>query len=142
MTTINFTKENKDQLESLAVKFLFAGVTFKGALSTEVSVQDLVQFTSVNILKNMFGNLKKEIETKENQDRWSLTDNEQRIIENLKEKKDFLDLLIGYKKYQSERSGIIAKKDTLMKQLKELEESTKKPEDRIAEIKKAIEALD
>ena len=142
MTTINFTKENKDQLESLAVKFLFAGVTFKGALGTEVSVQDLVQFTSVNILKDMYGNLKKEIETKENQGRWSLTDNEQRIIENLKEKKDFLDLLFGYKKYQSERSGIIAKKDTLMKQLKELEESTKKPEDRIAEIKKAIEALD
>ena len=141
MATINFRKEDKDQLESLAVKFLFDGTTLKGALSTEVTVYELIQHTSVNVLKNILVALKKEIDAKENQDRWSLTDNEQKVIESLRDKRDFVDLLIGYKKYLSELSGMASKKATLMKQLKELEESTKKPEDRIAEIKKAIEEL-
>ena len=142
MAIINFTEENKKQLEELAVKFLFSNTTFKGALNTEVSVQDLVQFTSVNTLKNLFVNLKKEIESKENQDRWSLTEKEQNLINSLTEKKDFIDLLIGYKKYQSEQSGVLAKKEALRKQLTELKESTKKPEDRIAELEAAQKELD
>ena len=141
MGKINFTQENKTQLESLAVKFLFENVSIETTLGTTCNIVELIHATSIKSLTIIYQNLKKKINTLEEADRWSRSETENTNLEFLKEKLTFIDLLIGYKKWLVEEEELKRKKTELTEKLEELKESQKSPADRIAELEAELAKL-
>lgn len=141
MGKINFTQENKTQLESLAVKFLFKNISIETTLGTTCNIAELIHTTSIKSLAIIYQNLKKKINTLEEADRWSRSETENTYLEVLKEKLTFVDLLIGYKKWLIEEAELEKKKTELTEKLEELKESQKSPADRIAEIEAELAKL-
>lgn len=138
---INFTSENKSRLEELALKFLFNNVVFTVSLGTVINVVDLLHNTAIKSLVYIYTTLKKEIATLEESDRWSMTDTENKKLAMLKEKYEFVDLLIGYKKYCAELEEIEKKKIELAEKIDALKDSQKTPAERIAELEKQLSEL-
>lgn len=138
---INFTSENKSRLEELALKFLFNNTTFTVSLGTVMNVVDLLHNTAIKSLVYIYTSFKKEISTLEESDRWSMTDVENKKLADLKEKYEFIDLLIGYKKYCAELKEIESKKAELAEKIDALKDSQKTPAERIAELEKQLSEL-
>lgn len=141
MGKINFTQDNKTQLESLAVKFLFGNVSIETTLGTTCNIVELIHTTSIKSLTIIYQNLKKKINILEEADKWSRSETENTNLEFLKEKLTFIDLLIGYKKWLVEEAELEKKKTELTEKLEELKESQKSPADRIAEIEAELAKL-
>lgn len=142
MSKINFTKDHFAKLKDLAVKFLFKGIVIKGAINTELSVWDIIHNTTLNTLSTIYGNLKREVEKISNLDEWNLTDYQQRKLESLKEQLDFVNLTIGYKKYQVEIQADKEKLKELKAKQLELKESTLSPTERLAALEAEIAAIE
>ena len=141
MKKINFTSEHRAEMEALATKFLFEGRTFKSALNTPKTVYDLIHDTTLNTLNDMKLRLDSDIRKKENVDEWSMDESTQRYVDNLKEKCKFIHLLIGYKRYLVEEENAATKRLRLQQQIAEMKESTKTPEERIAELEAELATL-
>ena len=87
-------------------------------------------------------NLDKKISAKESADEWSMTDEEQKKLDELKSKSELINLVIGWKKYIAYQDEMAAKKAELDKMINDLEESQKTPEEKINELKAQRAALD
>lgn len=141
---VNFTEDHKKELEGLFVNLSFEGVQLAGKFGTNtMSPYDLLHNASSSTLKSLYNQLKNEItKAEENEDEWTSSDYEQRQLSSKKEWKKFLYLLIGYRKYLTEK----AKNSEALRQMKaklaELKESNKSPEDQMKELQDAIARME
>ena len=142
MTKVNFTKEHLAKLKELA----FAMLTHNGVIQTKfgqaLTIVDLMHTQTINTLNGIRVAIGKSIEALENKDEWVATDNTQADLAILKEKKELVNLIIGWKRYNEYARESNAKKEELKAQLSALKESQKTPEDKIKELEAKLSELD
>ena len=137
---INFTKEHMQRLLDLADAALFDRSTVTTKLGQVLNIYELLHTTSINQLNEIKLSLAKKIEKAESADEWIDPDNAK--LQALKETKELVNLIIGWKRYNLELSENARKKEELTKKLNELKESTKTPEDRIKELEAQLKELE
>lgn len=138
---VNFTETNMARLKELAIEMLLNNGIVSTKIGQVLNVSDLLHTTTINTLNSIKNSIKKRIEVLEGADEWTVEVDTQREIRNLKKDAELVNLIIGYKRYTQEVAENHAKKRELEKQLRNLEESTKTPAERIEDLKKQIEAL-
>ena len=137
---INFTQEHMQKLSELALKMLFTNGEIRNRIGTSLSIVELLHTTSINQLNEIKAILAKKIEQQESRDEWIDPDNEK--LTKLKEDKELVNLIVGWKRLNLERAENARKKEELTKKLAELKESTKTPEDRIKEMEAELAKLE
>ena len=137
---INFTKEHEAKLDALAVKMLKENGIVRTPMGQVLNIVELMHTTSINQLNNIRTALLKAIQKKEEGDEWIETDTS--VLDQMKDTKELVNLIIGWKRKNLEIAENKAKKEELTKKLSELKESTKTPEDRIKEMEAALAELD
>jgi hypothetical protein len=100
----------------------------------------LLHTTSINQLNEIKTGLAKKIEKVEATDEWIAPDNDK--LQSMKDTKELVNLIIGWKRYNLELDENARKKEELSKKLTELKESTKTPEDRIKELEAQLKELE
>lgn len=141
MAKINFTKEHFEKLKAYALEMLFSNETITTKLGQPLSIVELLHTTTINTLNSIRLTLSKEIESIENQDEWVSGETSQKKLENLKVKKELVNLIIGYKRFTQEQHEIARERASLENELVRLKESQKTPEDKIKELKSKLETL-
>ena len=141
MTKINFTSEHDARLKHLATEMLFNGAVINGTMGQVFTVHDLIHTTTLNTLRNLLQSLNKQIEKLENADEWVSAGTEQALLATKKNEKEFVNLLIGYKRYQDMLKENKAKRAALQHQLDSLKDAQKTPEDRIKELEAELAEL-
>lgn len=139
---INFTKEHYQKMCELLLGMLVENETIPSKMGTPLNVVELLHTTTVNSLNNIRLALGKEIEKFENQDEWIASDSSQSKLEDLKAKKELVNLVIGYKRFTLEVEGNKRKKAELRAKLNALKESQKTPEDQIKELEAELAGLE
>lgn len=135
MAKINFTKEDEAKMYSLAVQFLFANTAWKTTVGTVTDLIELIHSTHINTLKEHYKMYKSQLEKLDVEDRWGENEKDVYKIKLLSDKKEFIELLIGYKLFKQQEEDIVKEKLALNKKIAELEDSMKTPEQRLAELK-------
>ena len=140
MAKINFTKEHEAKLDALAIKMLKENGVVRTSMGQVLNIVELMHTTSINQLNNIRTALLKAIQKKEEGDEWVAADTS--VLDEMKDTKELVNLIIGWKRKNMEIAEAKAKKAELTKKLAELKESTKTPEDRIKEMEAELAALD
>lgn len=140
MVKINFNKEHETKLDALAIKMLKENGVVRTPMGQVLNIVELMHTTSINQLNNIRTSLLKAIQKKEEGDEWIETDTS--ALDEMKDAKELVNLIIGWKRKNMEIAENKAKKAELTKKLTELKESTKTPEDRIKEMEAELAALD
>lgn len=141
MAKINFTKEHFEKLKAYALEMLFSNEAVNTNLGQPLSIVELLHTTTINTLNSIRLTLSKGIETIENQDEWVSGETSQKKLENLKAKKELINLIIGYKRFTQEQHEITRERASLEDELVKLKESQKTPEDKIKELESKLETL-
>ena len=141
MAKINFTQEHFEKLKAYAVEMLFTRETVTTKLGQTLNIVELLHTTTINTLNSIRLQLGKEIETIENQDEWVSGEVSQRKLENLKVKKELVNLIIGYKRFVQEQTVIERERASIEDELVRLKESQKTPEDKIKELESKLNDL-
>lgn len=141
MAKINFTKEHFEKLKVYALEMLFSNETITTKLGQPLSIVELLHTTTINTLNSIRLTLSKEIESIENQDEWVSGETSQKKLENLKVKKELVNLIIGYKRFTQEQHEIARERASLENELVRLKESQKTPEDKIKELESKLQTL-
>lgn len=137
---INFTKEHMTRLMDLADAALFDRTIVATKLGQVLNIYELLHTTSINQLNEIKTSLSKKIEKVEEADEWIAPDNDK--LQAMKDTKELVNLIIGWKRYNTELDENARKKEELSKKLTELKESTKTPEDRIKELEAQLKELE
>ena len=137
---INFTKEHMSRLIDLADEALFSKTIVYTKLGQPLNIFELIHTTSINQLNEIKSNLTKKIEKIEEQDEWVAPDGDK--LQAMKDTKELVNLIIGWKRYNLELSENARKREELTEKLAELKESQKTPEDRINELEAQLKELD
>ena len=140
MVKINFNKEHETKLDALAIKMLKENGVVRTPMGQVLNIVELMHTTSINQLNNIRTSLLKAIQKKEEGDEWIETDTS--ALDEMKDTKELVNLIIGWKRKNMEIAENKAKKAALTAKLAELKESTKTPEDRIKEMEAEHAALD
>lgn len=140
MGKINFTKEHEAKLDALAIKMLKENGIVRTSMGQPLSIVELMHTTSINQLNNIRTALLKAIQKKEEGDEWIETNTT--VLDEMKDTKELVNLIIGWKRKNMEVAENKAKKAELTKKLAELKESTKTPQDRIKEMEAQLAELD
>lgn len=102
MGKINFTKDHFDKMcKGLLVMLLNNGVVTT-KLGTPINVVGLLHTTTINSLNNIRLSLAQKITALENQDEWAANEETAKKLENYKETKELVNLIIGYKRFKME----------------------------------------
>lgn len=128
------------RLLDLADEALFSKTTVFTKLGQPLNIYELLHTTSINQLNEIKLGLAKKIEKAEAADEWVAPDNDK--LQSMKDTKELVNLIIGWKRYNLELTENELKKEELSKKLAELKESQKTPEDRIKEIEAQLKELD
>lgn len=137
---INFTKQHMERLIDLADAALFDRTVITTKLGQQLNIYELLHTTSINQLNEIKINLAKKIEKVEASDEWIAPDNDR--LQAMKDTKELVNLIIGWKRYNLELDENAHKKEELTTKLNELKESTKTPEDRIKELEAQLKELE
>jgi hypothetical protein len=137
---INFTKDHMARLIDLADEALFDRTTVITKLGQPLNIYELLHTTSINQLNEIKLGLAKKIEKAESADEWVAPDNDK--LQSMKDAKELVNLIIGWKRYNLELDENARKKEELIEKLAELKESQKTPEDRIKEIEAQLKELE
>ena len=137
---INFTKDHMLRLYDLANEALFDKTTVTTKLGQPLNIYELLHTTSINQLSEIKSNLTKKIEKIEEQDEWIAPDGNK--LQAMKDIKELVNLIIGWKRYNLELAENARKKEELTEKLAELKESQKTPEDRIKELEAQLKELE
>lgn len=137
---INFTKSHMQRLLDLADAALFDKTVIFTKLGQPLNIYELLHTTSINQLNEIKLSLAKKIEKAESADEWVAPDNDK--LQSMKDTKELVNLIIGWKRYNLELDENARKKEELTAKLAELKESQKTPEDRIKEIEAQIKELE
>lgn len=141
MAKINFTKEHFEKLKAYAVDMLFSHETVTTKLGQPLNIVELLHVTTINTLNSIRLGLVKQIETLESQDEWVSGEASKAKLDKLKDQKELVNLIIGYKRFMQQKYEMALEKRNLEAELKALEESQKTPEDKIKEIKEKLSSL-
>ena len=142
MAKVNFTKEHYAKMKELVFAMLVSNHTISTKLGQPLNIVELMHTQTVNTLNSIRLSLSKQIEDLEKQDEWLASDYQQEKLEALKKRKELVNLIIGWKRHNMEVAEAKAKKAELTKQLDELKDSQKTPEDRIKELEAQLKDLD
>ena len=142
MAKINFTKEHYAKMKELAFGMLVNNEVVNTKLGQPLTIVDLLHTQTINTLNNIRLAIGKQIESIENQDEWTTSAYQQDKLEKLKQAKELVNLIIGWKRHNIEVQEAKAKKAELNAQLKQLKESQKTPEDKIKEIEEQLKSID
>ena len=142
MTKVNFTKEHYAKMKELAFDMLVNNEVVNTKLGQPLTIVDLLHTQTINTLNNIRLAIGKQIEGIENQDEWTTSTYQQEKLEKLKQAKELVNLIIGWKRHTTEVAEAKAKKAELTQQLKELKESQKSPEDKIKELEASLKELE
>ena len=142
MAKINFTKEHYAKMKELAFDMLVNNEVVNTKLGQPLTIVDLLHTQTINTLNNIRLAIGKQIEGLENQDEWTTSTYQQEKLEKLKQAKELVNLIIGWKRHNMELAEAKAKKAELTQQLKELKESQKSPEDKIKELEASLKELE
>ena len=142
MGKINFTKEHYAKMKELAFGMLVNNEVVNTKLGQPLTIVDLLHTQTINTLNNIRLAIGKQIESLENQDEWTTSAYQQNKLEKLKQAKELVNLIIGWKRHNIEVQEAKAKKAELNAQLKQLKESQKTPEDKIKEIEEQLKSID
>ena len=137
---INFTKDHMSRLLDLADEALFNKTVVFTKLGQPLNIYELLHTTTINQLNEIKLGLAKKIEKAEATDEWVAPDNDK--LQSMKDAKELVNLIIGWKRYNLELDENARKKEELIEKLAELKESQKTPEDRIKEIEAQIKELE
>jgi hypothetical protein len=135
---INFTKEHFDRLKELSNEMLFENDGIATRMGQVLNIVDLLHTTTIGTLNEIRLGLTKGIDKLENQDEWIADENTQSKLDNIRAKKELVNLIIGYKRYKLEAESEKREKEALIKQLNELKESQKTPDEKIKELENKI----
>lgn len=139
---INFTKGHREKLAQLALEALFKNTEFQTSMGGTCCITGLLHQTTINSLLQMKQSLDKKIASREAADEWTMTDDEQKGLTELKTKSELINLVIGWKKWVAYQKEIAEKKAQLDKMILDLQESQKSPDEKIKELKAERDALD
>jgi chromosome segregation ATPase len=128
------------RLYDLANEALFDKTTVYTKLGQPLNIYELLHITSINQLNEIKSSLAKKIEKIEEADEWITPDGDK--LQAMKDTKELVNLIIGWKRYNLEMSENAHKKEELKAKLDELKESQKTPEDRIKELEAQLKELD
>lgn len=142
MVKVNFTKEHYAKLKELAFAMLVKNEVINNKFGQALTIVDLMHTQTINTLNGIRVAIGKSIEALENKDEWVSTDSTQADLATLKEKKELVNLIIGWKRYNEYARESNAKKEELKAQLSALKESQKTPEDKIKELETKLADLD
>ena len=140
MAKINFNKGHYDLMCEMMLEMLLNNEVILHKMLT-LDVTALLQTTTINTLNSIRLDLKKAIDNIENQDEWSTTELNQKKLVSLKDKKELINLIIGYKRWQYEQKSIKQAREILQEELDDLKESQKTPEDKIKELEDKLANL-
>ena len=142
MAKVNFTKEHYAKMKELAFDMLVNNEVVNTKLGQPLTIVDLLHTQTINTLNNIRLAIGKQIEGIENQDEWTTSTYQQEKLEKLKQAKELVNLIIGWKRHNTELAEAKAKKAEFTQQLKELKESQKSPEDKIKELEASLKELE
>jgi chromatin segregation and condensation protein Rec8/ScpA/Scc1 (kleisin family) len=117
------------------------GVIFT-KLGVALNACELMHTTTINTLNDIRLHISKTIEKLESKDEWVSESIDQVKLNTLKNQKELVNLIIGYKRFLAEQNEIKEQKEKLTKELNALKESQKSPEDRIKELEDKLSSLD
>ena len=140
MKKINFTEENERELRSLIADSVLNKCVYLGPMGQEYNVFDFVNGMAVSSLRSISQFVQNKISKLSVADEWIENPNVEKIAE-LETERLLLSLIIGWKLYQQQLEENAKEKERLTKQLNDLIEAQKNPEDLIAELRKKIEEL-
>ena len=129
---INFTKDHMQRLLELANDALFNRTHVTTKLGQVLNIYELLHTTSINQLNEIKLFLAKKIEKAEEADEWIDKDNAK--LQALKEVKELVNLIIGWKRYNLELAENERRIAEIDKQLNDIDEATKTPEDKKKEL--------
>lgn len=136
---VNFNREHYNKLCGLAVKMLMSNGTISTKMGQPLNIVELIHTTSINGLNSIKAALAQKIQNLESRDEWVEVDTTE--LDNLKEAKELVNLIVGYKRWRLEAVEIAKKKAELTEKVAKLEESQKTPADLIKEAKDELAAL-
>ena len=128
------------RLLDLADEALFDKTVVFTKLGQPLNIYELLHTTSINQLNEIKLGLAKKIEKAESADEWVAPDNDK--LQSMKDTKELVNLIIGWKRYNLELDENARKKEELIEKLAELKESQKTPEDRIKELETQLKELE
>ena len=140
MGTVNFTKTHYDMMCEMLLEMLLNNETIQHKMLT-LDVVALVHTTTINTLISIRMDLKKAIALLENEDEWTTSEAQQKKLSTLKDKKELVNLVIGYKRWKLEQETVLQARKVLEDKLNELKESQKTPEEKIKELEEKIANL-
>lgn len=142
MTKVNFTKEHLAKLKELAFAMLAQNAVIRTKFGQALTIVELMHTQTIETLNGIRVAIGKAIEALENKDEWAATEAQQESLNILKERKELVNLIIGWKRYNEYARESNAKKEELKAQLTALKESQKTPEDKIKELEAKLTELD
>lgn len=139
---INFTKEHFERMKELAVNMLLDNESVSTKMGSVLNISELLHTTTVGTLNSIRLSLAKRIDDAENKDEWVSDSSDQRAINKLRNQKELVNLIIGWKRYNMEKETIKAERTALEDELNRLKESQKTPEDKIKDLEAKLKSLD
>jgi len=116
----------------LADAALFNRTTVVTKLGQQLNIYELLHTTSINQLNEIRTSLAKKIEKAEAADEWIAPDNDK--LQSMKDTKELVNLIIGWKRYNLELAENERRIAEIDKQLDDINEATKTPEDKKKEL--------
>lgn len=141
MAKINFTKEHFEKMKAYLINMLLDNKVVIAGLGTPLNVTELLHTTTINTLNNIRVSIEKQITKFEQQDEWIADNVDQIKLQELKETKETINLIIGYRRHLLEQKEIDRRRKELQSKLTELKESQKTPEDKIKELEDELNSL-
>lgn len=139
---ITFTKEHEAKLDAMLATAIKKNRIYQYGVGQIFNVVELLHTVSINTLVRMLSSLKKQIATEEDKDEWNDSVVNTEKLDQLREDRDLINYIIGYKRKNLEIAANAKKKAELTAKLAELKESTKTPEDRIKEMEAELAKLE
>lgn len=141
---VNFSADHKAELNKLFLSLSFAGHVLTGKFGANaLNPYDMLHHASISTLKSLYNQLKKEISAAEDtEDDWTSSSYEQSQLALKKRWKQFIHLVIGYKKAEAEKAENRAAVKQMKAKLTELKESNKTPEEKIKELEASIAEME
>ena len=140
MGKINFTKEHKTVLISAIANSVFNNEVFTVNIVTAYTVNDLVNNTTINTLRQLRAGIAKKIASLQIDD-WGDNPNQDKI-DVLKKQDELINLIIGYRLHEIELAEVAKEKKNLEEQIAVLKDSEKAPAQKIAELEEKLANID
>ena len=139
---INFTQEHYTKMQKLLLGMLMGNHTIDTKFGQVLNAVELLHTTTINTLNSIRLNLGNQIKRLEEQDEWTQGTVHQQKLDELKESKELINLIIGYKRWLLEAEEIRKKKEELKERIAEMKEAQKTPEDRLKEAEEELAKLE